>query len=164
MIIFTVINLIKEKHLLWLGRAFPAKNAELRLWSFKLIHGCCFVVSSDILSDVSLLLFLFYLLLEKYIKQLCQQYAAPVISAERLKKYVYKKICTELPEGPFCIVYMHSTVQKEDNNPGLTILRWIYEELPSDHKDRLQAVYFVHPGLRSRLVLATLGRFFLSGG
>ncbi|XP_055800591.1 uncharacterized protein LOC129870037 [Solanum dulcamara] len=91
-------------------------------------------------------------------------FRALVISAERLKKYVFNKICTELPEGPFCIVYMHSTVQKEDNNPGLTILRWIYEELPSDHKDRLQAVYFVHPGLRSRLVLATLGRFFLSGG
>lgn len=91
-------------------------------------------------------------------------FPALVISAERLKKYVLNKICTELPEGPFCIVYMHSTVQKEDNNPGLTILRWIYEELPSDHKDRLQAVYFVHPGIRSRLVLATLGRFFLSGG
>ncbi|KAH0682429.1 hypothetical protein KY290_020995 [Solanum tuberosum] len=91
-------------------------------------------------------------------------FPALVISAERLKKYVFNKICTELPEGPFCIVYMHSTVQKEDNNPGLTILRWIYEELPTDHKDRLQAVYFVHPGLRSRLVLATLGRFFLSGG
>ncbi|KAM3280694.1 protein GDAP2 [Capsicum chacoense] len=91
-------------------------------------------------------------------------FPAPVISAEQLKKYVFNKICTELPEGPFCIVYMHSTVQTEDNNPGLTILRWIYEELPSDHKDRLQAVYFVHPGLRSRLVLATLGRFFLSGG
>lgn len=109
--------------------------------------------------------FPFYLLLQKYVKQLCQQYfAALVISAERLKKYVFNKVCTELPEGPFCIVYMHSTVQKEDNNPGLTILRWIYEELPPDHKDRLQAVYFVHPGLRSRLVLATLGRFFLSGG
>ncbi|GMP97651.1 hypothetical protein CsSME_00045819 [Camellia sinensis var. sinensis] len=69
-----------------------------------------------------------------------------------------------MPEGPFCIVYMHSTVQKEDNNPGLTILRWIYEDLPSDCKDRLQVVYFIHPGLRSRLVIATLGRLFLSGG
>ncbi|KAJ8565116.1 hypothetical protein K7X08_001576 [Anisodus acutangulus] len=91
-------------------------------------------------------------------------FQAIVISAELLKKYVFNKIRTELPEGPFCIVYMHSTVQTEDNNPGLTVLRWIYEELPSDHKDRLQAVYFVHPGIRSRLVLATLGRFFLSGG
>lgn len=93
--------------------------------------------------------------------QLCP---APVISGERLKKYVFNKIFTEVPEGPFCIVYMHSTVQKEDNSPGLTILRWIYEELPSEYKDRLQIVYFIHPGLRSRLVFATLGRFLLSGG
>ncbi|XP_027068523.2 uncharacterized protein [Coffea arabica] len=91
-------------------------------------------------------------------------FPAPVISGERLKKYVFHKIATELPEGPYCIVYMHTTVQSDDNSPGLTILRWIYEELPSDHKDRLQVVYFIHPGLWSRLVFATLGRFFLSGG
>ncbi|KAM7505331.1 hypothetical protein LguiB_004235 [Lonicera macranthoides] len=91
-------------------------------------------------------------------------FPAPVISGERLKKYVFNKIFTDVPEGPFCIVYMHSTVQKEDNSPGLTILRWIYEELPSEYKDRLQIVYFIHPGLRSRLVFATLGRFLLSGG
>ncbi|GFY96154.1 SEC14 cytosolic factor family protein [Actinidia rufa] len=91
-------------------------------------------------------------------------FPAPVICGERLKRYVFHKIYSEMPEGPFCIVYFHSTVQKEDNNPGLTILRWIYEDLPSDSKDRLQAVYFIHPGLRSRLVIATLGRFLLSGG
>lgn len=91
-------------------------------------------------------------------------FPAPVIGAEWLKKYIIYKIATELPQGPFCIVYMHSTVRKEYNSPGLTILRWIYEELPSDFKDRLQVVYFVHPGLRSRLVIATLGRFLLSGG
>ncbi|EOY09060.1 hypothetical protein QUC31_010667 [Theobroma cacao] len=91
-------------------------------------------------------------------------FPAPVISGERLKKYIFHKICSELPEGPFCIVYMHSTVQKEDNSPGVTILRWIYEELPSEIKDRLQVVYFIHPGLCSRLVFATLGRLFLSGG
>lgn len=91
-------------------------------------------------------------------------FAAPVVSAERLKRYIVHKLCSELPEGPFSIVYMHSTVQKEDNSPGITILRWIYEDLPSDFRDRLQVVYFVHPGLRSRLVFATLGRFFLSGG
>ncbi|KAG9135586.1 hypothetical protein Leryth_002324 [Lithospermum erythrorhizon] len=91
-------------------------------------------------------------------------FPAQVISAERLKNYIFHKIINEAPEGPFCIVYFHSTVQKEDNSPGMTILRWIYEELPSDYKDRLQVVYFVHPGLRSRIAIATLGRFFLSGG
>ncbi|KAM4091712.1 hypothetical protein ACJW30_09G157500 [Castanea mollissima] len=91
-------------------------------------------------------------------------FPAVVVSGERLKKYIFHKICSEVPEGPFCIVYMHSTVQREDNSPGMTILRWIYEELPSNIKERLQTVYFIHPGLRSRLVFATLGRFFLSGG
>ncbi|KAL3534539.1 hypothetical protein ACH5RR_003000 [Cinchona calisaya] len=91
-------------------------------------------------------------------------FPAPVIGGGRLKKYVFHKIATEIPEGPYCIVYMHTMVQKDDNSPGLTILRWIYEELPSNCKDRLQVVYFIHPGLRSRLVFATLGRFFLSGG
>ncbi|XVF56253.1 hypothetical protein PTKIN_Ptkin06aG0104100 [Pterospermum kingtungense] len=91
-------------------------------------------------------------------------FPAPVVSGERLKRYIFHKICSELPEGPFCIVYMHSTVNKEDNSPGVTILRWIYEELPSEIKDRLQVIYFIHPGLCSRLVFATLGRFFLSGG
>lgn len=91
-------------------------------------------------------------------------FPAPIIGGEWLKKYIIYKISTELPEGPFCIVYMHSTVRKEYNNPGITILRWIYEELPSDFKDRLQFLYFVHPGLRSRFLIATLGRFLLSGG
>ena len=99
-----------------------------------------------------------------WINFLLLNYSAPVVSAERLKKYILHKIVSELAEGPFCIVYMHTTVQKEDNSPGITILRWIYEELPSDFKDRLQTVYFIHPGLRSRLLFATLGRFFLSGG
>ncbi|CAL1385735.1 unnamed protein product [Linum trigynum] len=93
-----------------------------------------------------------------------KHFPAQVVSAERLKKYIFHKICSELPEGPFCIIYMHSTVQKDDNSPGITVLRWIYEELPGNFKDRLQTVYFIHPGLRSRLAIATLGRLFLSGG
>ncbi|PKA58628.1 hypothetical protein AXF42_Ash008915 [Apostasia shenzhenica] len=91
-------------------------------------------------------------------------FPAKIISGERLKRYVFYKLTTELPEGPFCILYIHTTVHKEDNNPGMTIMRWVYEELPDDYKERLQVVYFLHPGLRSRLAIATLGRFFLSGG
>ncbi|KAL9239997.1 hypothetical protein vseg_014264 [Gypsophila vaccaria] len=89
-------------------------------------------------------------------------FPATIVSAERLKKYVFYKIYSELPEGPFSILYMHTTVQKDENSPGMTILRWIYEDLPPEIKDRLQVVYFLHPGLRSRLAFATLGRFFLS--
>ncbi|CAO2181757.1 unnamed protein product [Urochloa humidicola] len=91
-------------------------------------------------------------------------FPAPVIDGERLKKYVFFKLRTELPEGPFCILYIHSTVQSDDNNPGMSILRTIYEELPPEYKERLQVFYFLHPGLRSRLAIATLGRLFLSGG
>ncbi|CAA7388561.1 unnamed protein product [Spirodela intermedia] len=91
-------------------------------------------------------------------------FPALVISGERLKRYISHKVLTELAEVPICIVYMHSTVQKADNCPGLSMLRWIYEELPPDCKERIRVVYFLHPGLRSRLALATLGRFFLSEG
>lgn len=91
-------------------------------------------------------------------------FPAPVIGGERLKKYVCQKISTTVSEGPFCIVYIHTAVQREENSPGLSILRWIYEDLPTDYKQRLQLVYFLHPGLLSRLVLATVGRYFLSEG
>ncbi|PON98791.1 CRAL-TRIO lipid binding domain containing protein [Trema orientale] len=63
---------------------------------------------------------------------------APVVCAERLKRHIVHKLSCDLPKGPFSVVYMHSTVQKEDNSPGITILRWIYEDLTSDFKDRLQ--------------------------
>ncbi|XP_078441980.1 SEC14 cytosolic factor family protein / phosphoglyceride transfer family protein [Wolffia australiana] len=91
-------------------------------------------------------------------------FPALVICGERLKRYINYKVSRELAEGPICIVYMHSGVQKEVNCPGLSILRWVYEELPAECKERICVVYFLHPGLRSRLVFATLGRFFLSGG
>ncbi|OAY82020.1 ganglioside-induced differentiation-associated protein 2 [Ananas comosus] len=91
-------------------------------------------------------------------------FPAQIISGERLRRYVFHKIQSELPEGPFCVVYMHSTVQSGDNNPGMSVLRWIYQDLPPDFKERLRVVYFLHPGLRSRLAIATFGRFFLSGG
>lgn len=132
-------------------------------------HDCPQFLSSDEdFSDLELLQFFRLQGFDKsgnrIIRIVGKYFPAPVVAAERLKKYIAHKLCTELPEGPFSIVYMHSTVQKEDNSPGITILRWIYEDLPSDFKDRLQVLYFIHPGLRSRLVFATLGRFFLSGG
>ncbi|TKY62694.1 Ganglioside-induced differentiation-associated-protein 2 [Spatholobus suberectus] len=132
-------------------------------------HDCSQYLSPDEdFSDLDLLQFLRLQGSDKnsnpILRIVGKYFPATVVSAERLKRYVFHTICSGLPDGPFCIVYMHSTVQKEDNSPGMTILRWIYEELPADFKDRLQTVYFVHPGLRSRLVIATLGRFFLSGG
>lgn len=131
-------------------------------------HDCAQNLSSD--EDFSDLDLLQFVRLEgsdkagnRILRVVGKYYPAVVVSGERLKKYILHKFQNELSEGPFCVVYFHTTAQKDDNCPGLTILRWIYEELPSDYKDRLQTLYFVHPGLRSRLVLATLGRFFLSG-
>uniref|UniRef100_A0A453PWP8 CRAL-TRIO domain-containing protein n=1 Tax=Aegilops tauschii subsp. strangulata TaxID=200361 RepID=A0A453PWP8_AEGTS len=69
-------------------------------------------------------------------------FPAPVIDGGRLKRYVFHKLRTELPEGPFCILYVHTTLQSDDNNPGMTILRGIYEELPAEYKERLQIFYF----------------------
>ncbi|MED6172438.1 hypothetical protein PIB30_050132 [Stylosanthes scabra] len=60
--------------------------------------------------------------------------ATTVVSPERLKKYVFHKICSELQDGLFCVVYMNSTVQQEDNSPGITILRWrITSKLVATH-------------------------------
>ncbi|KAJ9184948.1 hypothetical protein P3X46_004633 [Hevea brasiliensis] len=132
-------------------------------------HDCSqYLLSDEDFSDLDLLQFFRLEGSDKsgnrIVRIVGKYFPAQVVSGERLKKYIFHKICSELPEGPFCIVYMHTTVQKEDNSPGATILRWIYEELPSGYKDRLQVVYFIHPGLRAWLLIATIGRLFLSGG
>jgi hypothetical protein len=75
-----------------------------------------------------------------------------------------QKLHHELEPGPYVVVYFHTAVQRNDNHPGLWALRDLYETLPNQLKHRLQAVYAVHPGLRARVVLATLGRLFLSAG
>lgn len=90
--------------------------------------------------------------------------AAPVIDGGRLKAYVLQKLQQELQPGPFVIMYFHTAVQRNDNSPGMRTLRDIYESLPTVMKQRLESVYILHPGLRSRLLIATLGRFFLSEG
>ena len=38
---------------------------------------------------------------------------AALVSGERLQKYVYHKILNEIPEGPYCVVYIHTSVQRE---------------------------------------------------
>lgn len=93
-----------------------------------------------------------------------KHFPAALVSGQRLQKYVYHKISNEIAEGPYCVVYMHTSVQRGENCPGMSTLWLIYEELPLDFKERLQVVYFVHPGIQSRLFFATLGRFFLSAG
>lgn len=69
-----------------------------------------------------------------------------------------------MEEGPFSIVYVHTDVQRSENFPGISALRSIYEAIPINVKNLLQAVYFVHPGLQARLFLATFGRLMFTGG
>ncbi|CAF2247106.1 unnamed protein product [Brassica napus] len=55
-------------------------------------------------------------------------------------------------------------LKKTENFPGISALRAIYDAIPVNVRDNLQEVYFLHPGLQSRLFLATCGRFLFSGG
>ncbi|XP_010266934.1 PREDICTED: protein GDAP2 homolog [Nelumbo nucifera] len=91
-------------------------------------------------------------------------FPARIVSAEVLNKYLEEKIFPQLGERPFSVVYVHTNVQRSENFPGISTLRSIYEALPINVKENLEAVYFVHPGLQSRLFLATFGRFLFSGG
>lgn len=86
------------------------------------------------------------------------------VSSEGLKKYLEEKIFPVLGERPFCVVYVHTNVQRSENFPGISTLRSIYEAVPVSIKENLEAVYFVHPGLQARLFLATFGRFLFSSG
>ncbi len=83
---------------------------------------------------------------------------------EIVKKYLEEKIYPKLKEKPFSVVYVHTGVQRSENFPGISALRSIYEGIPIEVKENLEAVYFVHPGLQARLFLATFGRFLFSGG
>ncbi|KAI0500897.1 hypothetical protein KFK09_019115 [Dendrobium nobile] len=83
---------------------------------------------------------------------------------EALKNYLEKKIFPEIGKAPFCVLYVHTSVNRQDNFPGVSFLRSIYESLPAAVRDGMEAVYFVHPGLQARLFFATFGRFLFSAG
>ena len=87
-----------------------------------------------------------------------------MVSSEVLKKYLEEKIYPKLGAKPFSVVYVHTDVQRSENFPGISVLRLIYDAIPINVKDNLEAVYFLHPGLQARLFLATFGRLFFNGG
>ncbi|XWS24556.1 hypothetical protein CRYUN_Cryun28dG0112900 [Craigia yunnanensis] len=87
-----------------------------------------------------------------------------MVSTEVLKKYLDEKIYPKLGAKPFSVVYVHTDVQMSENFPGISVLRSIYDAIPINVKDNLEAVYFLHPGLQARLFLATFGRLFFNGG
>ncbi|XVE82415.1 hypothetical protein DITRI_Ditri16bG0002800 [Diplodiscus trichospermus] len=86
------------------------------------------------------------------------------LSVDVLNKYLEEYIFPRLGKKPFSVLYVHTGVQRSENFPGISALRSIYEAIPVNVKDNLQAVYFVHPGLQARLFLATFGRLLFSGG
>ncbi|TYH94803.1 hypothetical protein ES332_A12G064000v1 [Gossypium tomentosum] len=91
-------------------------------------------------------------------------FPARLLIVEVVKKYLEEHIFPRLGKRRFSVLYVHTVVQRSDNFPGISGLRWIYEAIPVNVRDNLQAVYFLHPGLQARLFLATFGRFLFSGG
>ncbi|MBA0620106.1 hypothetical protein Godav_005876 [Gossypium davidsonii] len=91
-------------------------------------------------------------------------FPARLLIVEVVKKYLDEHIFPRLGKRRFSVLYVHTGVQRSDNLPGISGLRWIYEAIPINVRDNLQAVYFLHPGLQARLFLATFGRFLFSGG
>uniref|UniRef100_A0A5B7BKJ6 CRAL-TRIO domain-containing protein n=1 Tax=Davidia involucrata TaxID=16924 RepID=A0A5B7BKJ6_DAVIN len=91
-------------------------------------------------------------------------FPARIVSVEVLKKYLEEKIYPRLENEPFSVLYVHTDVQRSENFPGISALRSIYDSIPINVRQNIEAVYFVHPGLQSRLFLATFGRLMFSGG
>ncbi|KAL6633808.1 hypothetical protein ACP70R_026479 [Stipagrostis hirtigluma subsp. patula] len=83
---------------------------------------------------------------------------------EAVRVHLRERVLPEIGDREFVVVYMHSRVDRGANFPGVGAIRAAYESLPADAKERLRAVYFVHPGLQTRLFFATFGRFLFSSG
>ncbi|KAJ9540893.1 hypothetical protein OSB04_027399 [Centaurea solstitialis] len=99
----------------------------------------------------------------KILRIIGKHFPARSLSVDVLKKYLEAKVFPKL-ERPFVVVYVHTDVQKSENFPGISHLRSVYDAIPVNVKQNLEAVYFVHPDLQSRIFLATFGRFIFTGG
>lgn len=75
-----------------------------------------------------------------------------------VKKYLEDNVFQNLGDRPFSVVYVHTGVNRSENFPGMLALRSIYNAIPIKIKDNLDTVYFLHPGIQSRLFFATFGR------
>ncbi|KAI4327804.1 hypothetical protein L6164_020222 [Bauhinia variegata] len=91
-------------------------------------------------------------------------FPARLVSVDVLKKYLEERIFPKMGRKPFSVLYVHTGVHRSENFPGIAALRSIYEAIPVNVTENLQAVYFIHPGLQARLFLATFGRFLFSAG
>ncbi|KAL3525213.1 hypothetical protein ACH5RR_013585 [Cinchona calisaya] len=100
----------------------------------------------------------------KILRIIGKYFPGKVASVESVKQYLIENIFPELKEEAFSIVYFNADVEKSQNFAGISALKSIYDAIPIKVRDNLQAVYFVHPGIQSRLFLATFGRFIFTGG
>ncbi|KAL3639003.1 hypothetical protein CASFOL_016910 [Castilleja foliolosa] len=91
-----------------------------------------------------------------------KHFPARLVGVETLKKYLEEEIFPSLEEKPFSVVYVNTNVNKSDNFAGISAMRTIYAAVPVKVRDHLQTFYFLHPGIQSRLFLATVGRFLFS--
>ncbi|PIN01802.1 Hismacro and SEC14 domain-containing protein [Handroanthus impetiginosus] len=91
-------------------------------------------------------------------------FPARLVTVDALKKYLEDEIFPSLDGGPFSVVYVHTGVNRGENFPGISALKSIYDAIPVKVKENLETFYFLHPGLQSRLFLATFGRVLFSGG
>ncbi|KAI3808375.1 hypothetical protein L1987_24324 [Smallanthus sonchifolius] len=99
----------------------------------------------------------------KIVRIIGKHFPAKSLTVDLLKKYLEVKIFPKL-ERPFVVVYVHTDVHKSENFPGISVLRSVYDAIPITVKQNMEAVYFVHPDLQSRIFLATFGRFIFTGG
>lgn len=91
-------------------------------------------------------------------------FPARLVSVDVLKNYLEERVFPKLGKKKFAILYIHTDVQRSENFPGISSLRSIYDAIPANVKENLEAVYFIHPGLQARLFLATFGRFLFNAG
>lgn len=95
---------------------------------------------------------------------LAKFFPARDVSVDGVNKYLEEKIFPELEKRSFSVVYVHTDVEKSQNFPGISALRSFHDAIPANVIKNLHAVYFLHPGLQSRLFLATFGRFMFTSG
>ncbi|XP_051139302.1 uncharacterized protein LOC127257064 [Andrographis paniculata] len=87
----------------------------------------------------------------------------PAVSVSALKKFLEDEIFPVLESRPFAVVYVHTGVRSSDDFPGISAFKSLYDAVPAKVRDNLEALYFLHPGLQSRIFLATFGRVLFSG-
>lgn len=96
-----------------------------------------------------------------YLTMMCA--TARLVSVEAVKKFLEDEIFPDLEGRPFSAVYVHTEVNRGENFPGISALKCICDAVPAGVRENLEAFYFLHPGIQSRLFLAAFGRILFPG-